>query len=58
MATKSFLQAKLEFDKKFSSVNELNNFLPEHLTQNKKSIIKRKMEVTTSSIINGNYCIH
>lgn len=42
MATKSFLQAKLEFDKKFSSVNELNNFLPEHLTQNKKSIIKKK----------------
>ncbi|MFT3946965.1 MAG: N-6 DNA methylase [Agriterribacter sp.] len=42
MATKTFSQAKLEFDKKFSSSNELNNFLPEHLTQNKKSIIKKK----------------
>lgn len=42
MATKSFSQAKLEFDKKFSSASELNNFLPEHLTQNKKSIIKKK----------------
>ncbi len=42
MAIKSFSQAKLEFDKKFSSANELNNFLPEHLTQNKKSIIKKK----------------
>ena len=42
MATKSFSQAKLEFDKKFGSANELNNFLPEHLTQNKKSIIKKK----------------
>jgi type I restriction enzyme M protein len=39
---KSFSQVKLEFDKKYNSVTEFNNFLSEHLTLNKKTVIKKK----------------
>lgn len=39
---KSFSQIKLEFDKKYNSAIEIANFLPEHLTLNKKTKIKNK----------------
>lgn len=41
MAT-TFSQAKLEFDEKYNSASEFNNFLSEHLTQNKKTALKKK----------------
>ena len=39
---KTFSQAKLEFDKKYGTASEFSNFLPEHLSLNKKSILKKK----------------
>lgn len=39
---KSFTQTKLEFDKEYGASTEFNNFLPEHLTLNKKSSIQNK----------------
>lgn len=39
---KSFSQIKLEFDKKYKTANEFNNFLSEHLTLNKKTFLKKK----------------
>jgi type I restriction enzyme M protein len=39
---KSFSQIKLEFDKKYEVLTEFDNFLPEHLTLNKKSSFKKK----------------
>ena len=38
----SFSQVKLEFDKKYSSALEFNNFLSEHLILNKKTALKKK----------------
>jgi type I restriction enzyme M protein len=40
--TKSFSQIKLEFDKKYGTTKEFNNFLPEHLTLNKKTLFTKK----------------
>ena len=40
--TKSFSQAKAEFDKKYSNSIEFDNFLSEHLTITKKSALKKK----------------
>ena len=39
---KSFSQAKAEFDKKYETSMEFTNFLPEHLTLNKKTALKKK----------------
>lgn len=39
---KSFSQIKLDFDKKYKTTKEFNNFLPEHLTLNKKSFLRKK----------------
>jgi len=39
---KSFSQAKAEFDKKYETSMEFTNFLPEHLTLNKKTVLKKK----------------
>jgi len=40
--TKSFSQIKLEFDKKYGTSKEFNNFLPEHLILNKKTAFTKK----------------
>lgn len=40
--TKTFSQTKIEFDKKYSNSIEFDNILPEHLTCNKKTILKNK----------------
>jgi hypothetical protein len=40
--TKTFSQVKLEFDKKYSTTIEFDNFLSEHLTGTKKTILKKK----------------
>lgn len=39
---KTFSQVKLEFDKKYSTAIEFDNFLPEHLTITKKTALKKK----------------
>jgi type I restriction enzyme M protein len=39
---KTFSQIKLEFDKKYSNLDEFAIFLPEHLTLNKKTLLKNK----------------
>lgn len=39
---KSFSQAKFDFDKRYGTSSEFNNFLPEHLILNKKSALKKK----------------
>ena len=39
---KTFSQVKLEFDKKYSTAIEFDNFLPEHLTVTKKTTLKKK----------------
>ena len=39
---KSFSQVKLDFDKKYSTTIEFDNFLPEHLTVTKKTTLKKK----------------
>lgn len=39
---KTFSQVKLEFDKKYSTATEFDNFLPEHLTVTKKTTLKKK----------------
>lgn len=38
----TFSQVKLEFDKKYGNSKEFLNFLPEHLTINKKTQLKKK----------------
>lgn len=40
--SKSFSHIKLEFDKKYENSSEFDNFLPEHLTYNKKTTLKKK----------------
>jgi type I restriction enzyme M protein len=37
-----FSEVKSEFDKKYSTAIELDNFLPEHLTVIKKTSLKKK----------------
>lgn len=39
---KSFSQVKLEFDEKYSNLYEIDNFLPQHLTITKKTVLKAK----------------
>lgn len=39
---KAFSQVKLDFDKKYSTAIEFDNFLPEHLTVTKKTTLKKK----------------
>lgn len=39
---KTFSEAKLDFDKIYSNLLDLDNFLSEHLTLSKKTIIKDK----------------
>ena len=39
---KLFSQIKKEFDEKYSTASEFDNFLPEHLTLNKKTSLKKK----------------
>jgi len=40
--TKSFSQVKIEFDKKYGAKKHFDNFLPEHLTSNKKTVIQKE----------------
>ncbi len=51
---KSFSEVKAEFDKLYSSVDEYDCFLPEHLSIGKKTNFRKKMALTMSNIINGN----
>jgi type I restriction enzyme M protein len=39
---KSFSQVKIEFDQKYSSKEQFDNFLPEHLTLTKKTVIQKE----------------
>jgi type I restriction enzyme M protein len=39
---KTFSQAKLDFDKKYSTTIEFDIFLPEHLIVTKKTTLKKK----------------
>jgi len=38
----TFTSAKDEFDKKYNKINKFDCFLPEHLTLNKKTSLRKK----------------